>query len=59
MQINRHLGSVVWLPREAVVCKQRLYQDANSLVWRSLEMHFIKNTAVGSPTLPFSVEHWS
>lgn len=49
MQINRHLCSVVWLPREAVVCKQKLYQDTNSLDWCSLEMHFIKNTAVGVP----------
>lgn len=58
MQINRHLCSVVWLPREAIVCKQRLYQDTNNLVWCSLEMalHYKYSPGVLS-VLQFHVYH--
>lgn len=55
MQTNRHLCSVVWLPREAVVCEQRPYQDTNNLIWCSLEMalHYKYSRGVLHAALPY------
>lgn len=53
MQIHRNLWPVVWLPREAVVCKQRVFKDTDSLAWGSLEMHGPKML------LPLHVCRWS